>query len=406
MKYFKNTELAKLYHVSEKSVRNWIQAAQAGKLDLELHEENGRSYIANTSENTRNIEQLAEKGKKYKNSRGYSGVTPTKDFYKLYSKKQILDIVSNITIHREIPTQYTYVDGAAKYWDQFANRLKNEQAANILNKTVELLDIVSPTIDHYLDGYQKVNVIDLGPGNGLPVRSTLAHMVERGTLNRYIAIDGSKKMLDILQNNIKEWFGDAVKFEGYVRDFCSERFDDLLVDDYFDENANTTANVVFLLGGTLSNFRSPDKALQTINDSMGVNDLLIYSGYLDTPSTRRFFDYTSRPSQKFRSELILNLLGIDESDYAIEQHFHEGKQARHLNCIPQKDVTIKFELANGARYAELRKGEPILLWRHWHFTPLRLIGLIDKNNFDLLQATKTPDQNYVLLISKIKTGIE
>ena len=70
LKYFKNTELAKIYNVSEKSVRNWIQAARSGKLDLQLYEHNGRLAIANITKNTETIKKLAENGKKYKNSRG------------------------------------------------------------------------------------------------------------------------------------------------------------------------------------------------------------------------------------------------------------------------------------------------------------------------------------------------
>ena len=65
MKYFKNTELAKLYNVSEKSVRNWIEATKKGKLQLQLYEGGSKAYIANTTKNTLMLEDLVEKGKKY-----------------------------------------------------------------------------------------------------------------------------------------------------------------------------------------------------------------------------------------------------------------------------------------------------------------------------------------------------
>ena len=94
MKFFKNTELAKLYHVSEKSVRNWISATKEGKLDLELYTENDKSYIANTAENDIILKRLVDRGKKYKNSRGYRVITPNDEFYKTYSNKQVLDIIS------------------------------------------------------------------------------------------------------------------------------------------------------------------------------------------------------------------------------------------------------------------------------------------------------------------------
>src|ERR1044072_5333369 len=123
MKYFRHTELAKLYHISEKSVRNWIQASVEGRLDLHLYEENGRQYVANTSKNTATIEQLVQKGKKYKNTRGTKTITPKDSFYKNYNRKQILDIISNLTIHHELLQQYCYVNSGAEYWDTYANRL-------------------------------------------------------------------------------------------------------------------------------------------------------------------------------------------------------------------------------------------------------------------------------------------
>jgi SAM-dependent methyltransferase len=387
-------------------VRNWVQAAQDGKLDLQLFEQNGKLCVANTTKNTTLIQNLVEKGKKYKNRRGFRVVTPTKEFYDSYNQQQILDIISNLSIHNEIPTQYTYVDGAAKYWDDYANRLNTEQTPNILTKTVELLDVAGPNIDRLVDEHRKVNVVDLGPGNGLPIRSTLARLLSLGKLNRYIAIDGSKEMLEILEDNIRKWFGDAVKFEGYVRDFSYERFDDLFVDDYKIKDA-VPVNLVCLIGGTLSNFRSPERALHSINSSLGLDDLFIYTGYLDTPNSRRYFDFnTSRPNQKLRSELILGLLNIHESFYEIEQIYDEAKKARSGSFRLKIDLSIKFELGNGGvRYVELQKNTPILLWRHWHNSSTDLIEQFDKNGFDLMLATKTRSQEYLLLASKIKTNM-
>src|SRR5690348_13640231 len=88
VKFFKNTELAKIYRISEKSVRNWIEAARAGRLALDLVEDKNRMYIANTSRNTVMIQQLVEKGKKYTNSRGRQTIKPTAKFYEIFDSKQ------------------------------------------------------------------------------------------------------------------------------------------------------------------------------------------------------------------------------------------------------------------------------------------------------------------------------
>ena len=405
MKYFKNTELAKLYHVSEKSVRNWIDAAEAGKLKLQLAEHNDKHFIANTSRNTSLIESLVEKGKKYKNTRGAKKLYPKTAFYELYSPKQILDIISNVTIHRETPLQYTYVDGGAEDWDKYAHRLLDERTPNILNSTIALLRHNETSIDQLLDGHKKINVVDLGPGNGLPIRPTLERLLKQGRLNRYIPVDISQDMLAILEKNIKKWFGSAVTCDPALRDISYERFNDLIASDLADDK--NTANLVCLFGGTLSNFRSRDHVLQAINSSLGPNDIFLYSGYLDTPKTRRYFDYyTSDQKVPVQDGIILHFLNIDESLYDVEQVFDEQRRARTISIRPGVDLSIEVELENGTHSIELPKGEPVLIWRHWHNSLVEMINLFDQNDFDTMQASKTPDGQYGLLISKIKTGLD
>src|SRR5258708_4775480 len=111
MRYFKNIELAKLYAISEGTVRRWIDASQNSKLDLQLFEHDGMSSIANTTKNLQMVEDLVAKGKKSSNVRWRKSVTPAAEFYDLYNDDQICDIISNLEIHHEIPRQYNYFDG-------------------------------------------------------------------------------------------------------------------------------------------------------------------------------------------------------------------------------------------------------------------------------------------------------
>lgn len=404
MKYFKNTELAKLYHVSEKSVRNWIDASSSGKLDLELFEQKGKFYIANTTKNTNSIEALVEKGKKFKNKRGFRAISPIDEFYQMYSPKQILDIISNISIHHEVPVQYTYVDGGADYWDQYANRMVTDESPNVLRGTMGLLDKTFDNIEDLI-GSRKVNLIDLGPGNGLPVRPTIARLLKQGQMGRYIGIDCSSEMLEILEHNINDWFDGKVEFEGHVRDFATERFEDLITPDYVGNNSEVPINVVMLLGGTLSNFRHPERVLQLIGASLGPNDLLIYSGYLDTPKTRRYFDFdVSGSSQKLtpKHRLILNYLNIDENLYGVERKYDELTRKRSISFIPKVDIAIDVAVGDVAHRVEMKKDEPILIWRHWHKDAVEVINQFNRSDFDVMQATKSSDNQYLLITSRIK----
>src|SRR6266702_2637814 len=124
MKYFKHSELVNEYHVSLKTVHNWIDATKQGKLDLQLHTEKNKTYIANTPTNLVTIDALANKGKKYRNTLHHKVVTPKPEFYDLYTSRQILDIISNLNIHHEIPRQYNYMDGGADNWDSWLQRLE------------------------------------------------------------------------------------------------------------------------------------------------------------------------------------------------------------------------------------------------------------------------------------------
>ncbi len=407
MKYYRNTELARLYHVSEKSVRNWIEATEQKRLNLQLYIENGKPFVANTPQNGLIIEQLVEKGRKYKNSRGFKVISPIPKFYETYSAKQILDIISNLTIHKEIPLQYSYVDGGADYWDKYAERLMHEEAPNVLTSTIDLLDARLHDLSKIIGSDKQVNIIDLGPGNGKPIQHLLNHFLNTDQLKRYIAIDISKEMLQITENHTKELFGDRVNFEGYVRDFSKEHFDDLFAEDYAGDDDNIPINLVVLLSGTICNFRSPSQALKAINSSLGINDLFLYTTKLDTPNSRRYFDLgiesTPRPAD-FLFKLALDLLNIDESLYEIDQFFDETKRARFISMRPTVDLAIEFKLAHGTRRVTLHKNEPILLWRYWHYDTLGVINEFDATDFDLIHATKTNDQEYLLSISRIKYG--
>lgn len=402
--YFKHNELVEKYNVSLKTIHNWIDSAKRNKLDLELLE-NGRIYIANTTGNIAALERLVEKGKKYRNTLHHKTATPNPEFYELYSRKQILDIISNLDIHGEIPRQYNYFDGGATNWEKFADRMWAEKTPNLLKSTVELLRANFSAIDLLVQGHDHINVIDIGPGNAMPVRELLTHLLDNGKLHRYIALDISETMLEIAERNIKSWFGDKVKFEGYVRDITYERFDDIIVDDMLDNNADKTINLALLLGATPMNFPAPYDILKVIYSSMGHDDLLIYTDKPDTEAERHYFNFNPEPgvinSLSPNHRLMFDLLNIDESLYDVEMSFNEQKRLRYIRVKLRVALTIKFQFKDSERNVNLDKGDTILLWRVWHQTALEIISEFEKTGFMLLQSSLTKDRQFMLTISGV-----
>lgn len=406
MKYFKNTELAALYHVSEKSVRNWISAAKEGKLNLQLYGNNGKQCIANTAKNIYVVEQLVKKGKKYKNTLGHKVITPTSNFYKVFNHKEIFDIISNIDTYREIPLQYSYYNGGAKDWDLYTKKLAREEKPNLLTNTTALLDSNSAYFDSLVSDFFRVNLIDIGVGNGQPAKSLLRHFLTSKKLSRYIGIDISQDMLDIATENLRRWFGDKAPIETHVKDINYERFVDLLAPDSFSDD-NAATNIVLFLGSTLPNFRDPSHLLHTIHESMGRNDLLIVSMKPDTKASRLYFDFggsDERIRLSTQDRLVPELLNLDEGLYEVEQFFDKDKMERRIQIRLTVALTIEFMLEGSQRSIHFNKDESILLWRHKQMSDLETVQLFDENGFELLEAAKSKDRECLLLVLKIKAA--
>lgn len=411
MRYFKNSELVRLYNVSDKTVRNWISAAQAGKVELDLFTtEAGKTFVADTLNNIPVLDTLTEHGKKYRNQRSHQSLSPLPEFYELFTPKQQVDIIAELEVHREIPLQYTYIgEQAASLWAAYANRLAGVTTPNILQQTVDLLYFDEAYISSLIKDYSYVNVVDMTLGNALPAKNFLKYIHHTGKLQRYIGIDISQAMLDIAGENVSKWFNYDIRLEKHIKNITHERFSEVLAQDSFGQESSHTINIVLFLGGTITNFREPDQVLQTISNSMGKNDLLITSTKLDSESARRFFDYNIDPNKittlASQDRHLMRLLNIDESLYTIEQFYDGQAQARIVRFVLKKDISINFEVGAFKKRLDLQKGEKITIFRAQHFSPYELIELYRRNGLGLVQAVTSENQEYMLMISRIVSDI-
>jgi len=402
MPYFKHSELARKYHVSLKTVYNWIEGAKQGKINLALMEQDGRTHIADTQSNVVVLRQLAEEGKKYRNVRFHKVITPKPEFYEQYNRKQILDIITSLKTHGEIPRQYGYFAEGAQGWDRQMHRdMKAPRLGNLLKGTQELIHTNLEALDRLIEDYNQVNVVDIGPGNAMPVRELLEHLVERNLLHRYIAIDLSEEMLRIAEDNIKEWFGGAVPFEGHVRDFSYERFNDVLVDDMLSREADQTLNLMLFLGHTAANFRAFSDPFRIINGSMDAHSLLICSDKPDTDTSRTYFQFNPTPESTALSpshRFVPEMLNITEELYRVEMGFDEKRLMRYVRIRLNTAITIRFKFDDSVRDVNLEKDSTILLLRVWHKSTLGIIDEAQRAGFTLLQSSLTKDRNYLLTI--------
>ncbi|HYG84098.1 MAG TPA: L-histidine N(alpha)-methyltransferase [Verrucomicrobiae bacterium] len=400
MNYFKSTELAEKYGVSRRTITNWIEQTRQGRLNLELVEDSGRHYISNNPKNHLIMKGLVPLRRKFLNTLSLKHAQPIPEFYKLYSKAQILDIITNIETGREISREYNYIDEGAYFWDGYAQRLYEDKSPNMLNSTIKLLDLNLKYIESLLERYKYVNIVDVGVGNALPTKALTEHFLKTGKLKRYIGIDISPTMLEVAEHNLKKWFGEDVKFEGYCKNISFERFSEVIA----EPPAKETANLVLVLGGTLGNFREPEDGIRTIMHSMQRSDLLAYTVALDSPTMRNRFSFplTAEEPLPPQYKFIVDKLGIDPSFYDVEVGFNEQESARYLQIRLKHALNITFTMDGYEWLVSLNKDDKILLWRARHESATQVVNHFSNNRFNPLQVSKTPDNDYMLLLATLQ----
>lgn len=406
MLYFKNSELAYTYHVSVRTVRNWIEAAKQGKLDLDLHSQGNKTYVSNTSRNLSTIEQLVERGKKYRPHRAVKTVTPKPEFYQLFNDAQIYDIIRSINLYKEIPTQYSYFDGGAHEWDRYAQRLATEDTPNNLTSTAKLINFNLEYIKDILYKYKTINIIDIGVGNALPVKDLIAEFVKDNKMGRYIALDISENMLGIAKRNLRKWFDNSVSFEGYPIDISKEGFSNIIANEYIEDDTEQACNLVLFLGGTIQSFRDPSTVLMRVHDSVADNAVFIIEQKLDTENSRRYFDFSTEAEKNDRlpgqDRFLTEILGIEEAFYDVETGYDGQKNERFIKIRLNIALSIEFNFSDKKRSLNFDKGESLLLWRAHQNSASEVLGRLDQNRFSVLQSSQTSDQEYILTISRIK----
>jgi uncharacterized SAM-dependent methyltransferase len=408
MKYFNNNvELAKIYKVSEKSIRNWIKAAQANKIPIQLYNDGERNYILNTSANDFVMKDLALKAKKYKNKKSFKTVEPQKKFYELFNHNQIVDIIRNLEVYKEIFHQYGYFDEGIDFWEKYTYKMLKEKEGNNLVNTIELLNTNIESIYSLIKNYDGVNIIDIGVGNGMPANKLVEALKSKSKFNKYIGIDASQGMLDLAKKNLETWFPEGINFEGYVKDMNFDKFEDILFDNVYVKTNKKLLNLILVLGSTHAVQRFISKPLETVKFSMGTSDLFLCTAKLDTPKTRRYFDFSTDSSDSMadfiqQERVLLNMLNIDESFYNIKPYFSEVQNSRIISIELKVDLQINFDFDGFHKEVFFNNSDNIVVWRAEHQTYEDVIKQFSKLGFEILHTSRSSDQEEMLIISKIK----
>jgi uncharacterized SAM-dependent methyltransferase len=304
----------------------------------------------------------------------------------LLTRKQEFELITAIKGRGEIPLKFQYLGEGSRNWDKIAKyRSKTGGITaiefNLLKKKIKL----------FLDPYsniKKINVIDLGCGNGIASYPVLEELQSKKIKFKYIPIDISEELLNMAVKNVKAKFGN-VECKAFQLDFELGNFSDVI----YELKKENSVNLLLFLHNTLGNFSDRNRILTNFRDSMSSDDYLIIGVELtNLYKIHKILPYyRGKPTEDFLY-FIPQKIGIKRKDTIFDVGWNESKKQIEARMILRKNIEVKI----GSEKFILEKGEQILLGISVKFTEETLTKLISDVGFRTELLTTSEDRGYVL----------
>jgi SAM-dependent methyltransferase len=390
--YSTNTEIAEKFGVSEGAVRNWIKGAKEGRNNLQLIQEGKRFYIKDNEHNNLVLFRLAEKGKVHKMSSSRKVTSPKKEFYEIFNKEQIIEIIYNLK-QNQIPVKFTYFDMGADYWNSYVNG-----NSRLYTDELKGLETIRASIEYIkirLRAFKKVNVLDIGTGNGLPIKLLLTELKKAGFELTYSAFDISSSMLKILEKNLNNWFPDMKKHFTQT----DIEHNNLRTHTFELHGGNlNSANLLLFLGSTVGNSNERDSILKNIKNSMSENDFLLLDAEIKSKNDFKLVTkYLVLEPIKGLDMWVLNKLNLEDCLELSIEYLDDIDAVCHI-FIFDKDVELKFEV-EGVTYKVCYRKKDKLLGHFVHsFTKKEVLELVKNSGLRLTLMSEFPDRSEVFMM--------
>ena len=386
--YYKNTELARKYGVSNPTIAEWISSSILGKNSLDVEKVNNKYKILISPKNETELEWLSQKSRKFVPKSHSQKTIPDKSFYNFFNPEEILEIINDLKFKKQIKHKYVYKDPT--HWDKFYNQGRPESTVSEL----ELMEMTAEDLKYYLQEGNSLNLVELGQGNGLPSINIIKAL---GNVEKYIGIDLSKKMNDLAEQNIALALP-KLKTSFEVKDIEFSGFSDIL---YQAKDTDRSSNLIITLGSTLSNIDDRVNVYKNIRRCMDENDLFVIDFSIYSPQATSSLSYIKDKDGILRDGWHLKLLGVDIDNCEIEISFNKEGGYKDKSYIMDKNYEITFDLYNKTKTLKLHKGDKISTWRHYLQTINNLNNDLEKAGFEILVTKKDKNRKYGLAICRV-----
>lgn len=289
-------------------------------------------------------------------------VSPSDEFYTVYSPAQVGAVLDSLTENREFPHALTFLGSGVAIWKDRVALATPEDAALIRQADALISDHVDEIVA-LLPARQPVEVIDLGPGAGEPVTSLLERLSAQGRLARYRGIDISPGLLAILRERLHAVVPPD-RVDVCAGDFTGPDLDRILGDGSAADDG--PARLVILSGNTLCNLVDPAGLLRRIAGALSARDRLVLTIRIDNGSNRPpFMDQVMVGGPiSVQHTIGPSILGIAREWYEPERRFDAERREVQLSARFVRPVTLVVGKAGTERRISFAAGDSMLLYRH------------------------------------------
>ncbi len=397
IKYVSTSELNSKYGVSNVTVAKWLLLASKGEANLKYDKVGKRIRLLNTPENWLVLDTLGQRAttKRQKIYSSKTSVDP--EFYNYFSKDELTEIVRDLEYNKNINYKFTYKGEGADYWDQFYQENDENGTYQVPERTRQVLDLYLPILVQKMKNYDEVNIVDIGPGNGLPLINFIKKLQKQVNLKKYIGIDISSGLLDQSIENISAEVK-GLEYEKLLLDIERDRIDTAFSYSYSQDKK--VANIVFILGGTILNSYETSSILRNIRRSLSPDDIVLLNNNVSAPINNFNFSYIHSPEAIVQDTWIPQLLGIDIDKCELMNEFDSVKNQKVEYLILDKDYTIDFEHEDFKRSVTLQKKDKITLWIYSIGNIDECARLFTEADFQFLDSITLPDNSHFIIAVK------
>lgn len=326
------------------------------------------------------------------------------EFYSLFSEEEILGIIHALEFRREIPLKYSYKGRGAKIWNSFYSKYIIPKWYRTSSVEIDLLKDNFESITCNLKNCNKFNIIDVGSGNSYPVKNFIRQLNNLNKIDKYIALDISKELLDLSRLNFRKWFP-QIEYRSDSIDIENHCLLQILSKNQANPKTEDTAKIILHLGVTMGNHQNRIAVLKNFRDSMSKNDVLVFTNEIGSNSN---WDGRVRGGFQYHAEQIYawikSKFGIRAEDCELVRKYDEKRDSLVANIKFCKNYAIKFKFNEIDKTIKISQGEEITIWRHHKHEIPEILQEIEQAGLKLIHYSTNKYLSHIMVICEIASN--